>query len=66
MIHNNICAAHNMNYTLGKVDNKLDLDMARLICILNKRIEIQVNLDMSKIDISRATLSHGECMCVVP
>ena len=66
MIHNKICAVHNMNYTLGQVDKKLDFDMARSICILNKRIEIQVDPDMSKMNIFRATLSHGEWMCVVP
>ena len=66
MIHYNIGAVHNRYYMLEQADKKLDFDMARSICILNKRIEIQVDPDMSKMNIFRATLSHGEWMCVVP
>ena len=65
MIHYKICAVHNRNYTLGQADRKLYFGTGGSIIILNKRIKIQVDLDMSNMDILMAAQRQSKGVYVV-
>ena len=65
MIDYHICSVHNRNYMLGQACKKLDLDTTGSLIILNNRIEVQVDLNMGKMDILWATQRHSKGIYVI-